>query len=69
MEQHIDLARTKVPKRRGIAWNAFADAVVIAVRDTLFANTFATLTDPKAKAITTGKIVVMTGTAGDISVT
>ena len=54
MEQHIDLARTKVPKRRGIAGDAFADAVVIALSDTLFANAFTTLTNPKAKAIATG---------------
>ena len=68
MEQHINLAGAEVPKRRSVTGNTFADAIVITVRDPLFADAFATLPDPEAKTIATGKVVVMTGAARDISV-
>ena len=68
MKNVADALVTDVPKRRRIARDAFADAILAHASGALGANANAALTNPKAQTIGAAQIMMMARAARNIAI-
>ena len=63
-----DFDRTEVPKRRGIAGDAFFDPIGACARRAVYANAHAALANAEAQPVGRAVVRVMTGRTGNVTV-
>lgn len=68
MEHNVHVLGPEVPKGRGVARNAFANAIIANTGGAISAQPIAAFADPKRQSVGGAKAWMMTGGTGDISV-